>query len=74
MYVFEHYVCFHSNVFGYVKDKAIPFKVRPQGVIDIAGRCSCHRRRSRLNASSCQGALKQRPGVTLDRDTQSTVP
>jgi GRAM domain len=27
MYVFEHFVCFHSNVFGYVKDKAIPLKV-----------------------------------------------
>ena len=27
MYVFEHYVCFHSNVFGYVKNKTIPLKV-----------------------------------------------
>jgi len=26
--VFEHYVCFHSNVFGYVKNKTIPLKVR----------------------------------------------
>ena len=27
MYVFEHYVCFHSNVLGYVKNKIIPLKV-----------------------------------------------
>lgn len=25
--MFEHYVGFHSNVFGYVKNKTIPLKV-----------------------------------------------
>lgn len=27
LYVFEHYVCFHANVFGYVKKIIIPLKV-----------------------------------------------
>lgn len=36
MYVFEHYVCFHSNVFGYVKNKSIPLKVTFD---DIPGCC-----------------------------------
>lgn len=27
LYVFEHYVCFHANVFGYVKNIIIPLKV-----------------------------------------------
>jgi hypothetical protein len=27
MYVFDHYVCFSSNVFGFVKKKALPFQV-----------------------------------------------
>jgi len=26
MYVFENYICFHSNVFGYVKMRTIPFR------------------------------------------------
>ena len=25
MYVFENYICFHSNVFGYIKTRCIPF-------------------------------------------------
>ena len=25
MYVFENYVCFYSNVFGYTKTRTIPF-------------------------------------------------
>lgn len=28
MYVFDHHVCFYSNLFGYVKAKIIPLKVR----------------------------------------------
>lgn len=28
LYVFEHYVCFYANVFGYVKKIIIPLKVR----------------------------------------------
>lgn len=27
LYVFEHYVCFYSKVFGYVKKASIPLKV-----------------------------------------------
>ena len=27
MYVFEHYVCFYANVFGYIKKLVIPLKV-----------------------------------------------
>ena len=27
MFVFEHYVCFHSNLFGHKKDKVIPLQV-----------------------------------------------
>ena len=42
MYVFEHFVCFHSNVFGYVKDKAIPLKVRcPPLYLTPAPPCCC---------------------------------
>lgn len=32
MFIFTHYVCFHSNVFGYVKKKVIPGQVREGGV------------------------------------------
>ena len=28
MYIFDHYVCFNSNVFGFVKKKVIPLSVR----------------------------------------------
>ncbi|KAL6751799.1 hypothetical protein V8C86DRAFT_646039 [Haematococcus lacustris] len=28
MYVFDHYLCFHSNVFGFSKKKVINFEVR----------------------------------------------
>ena len=28
IYVFEHYVCFHANVFGYIKKVVIPLRVR----------------------------------------------
>lgn len=27
MYVFDHYVCFSSSVFGFVKRKVMPFAV-----------------------------------------------
>ena len=27
MYVFDRYVCFYSNVFGYLKNKSIPLQV-----------------------------------------------
>ncbi len=28
LYICEHYLCFHSSLFGYTKDKVIPLKVR----------------------------------------------
>jgi hypothetical protein len=28
MYVFDHHICFHSNVFGFVKKKVLDYKVR----------------------------------------------
>lgn len=40
MYVFEQHVCFHSNVFGYVKNKIIPLRVR-DGVMVSIGNISC---------------------------------
>ena len=27
LYICEHFICFHSNLFGYSKDKVIPLKV-----------------------------------------------
>ena len=40
MYVFEHYVCFHSNVLGYVKNKIIPLKVntKPEIILSPFGK------------------------------------
>lgn len=32
MFVFEHYICFYSNVFGYIKKKVIPFQVMVGGI------------------------------------------
>jgi hypothetical protein len=26
LYICEHFICFHSNLFGYSKDKVIPLK------------------------------------------------
>ena len=43
MYVFEHYVCFHSNVLGYVKNKIIPLKVAAPAVTPMTpALCPCH--------------------------------
>jgi hypothetical protein len=36
MYVFEQHVCFHCNLFGYIKDTVIPLKVSVTG-------CECSR-------------------------------
>jgi len=42
MYVFEHYVCFHSNVLGYVKNKIIPLKVLPMhATLAVGATVSC---------------------------------
>ena len=27
LYICEHFICFHSNLFGYSKEKVIPLKV-----------------------------------------------
>jgi GRAM domain len=36
MFVFQHYVCFHANIFGYVKNKTIPLKVRAYQQLRLA--------------------------------------
>lgn len=59
--MFEHFVCFHSNVFGYVKDKAIPLKVGLPTVAlhAVAALLLC------ICTPSCTAApLQQRPDGT----------
>ena len=29
LYICEHFICFHSNLFGYNKEKVVPLKVTP---------------------------------------------
>ena len=53
LYICEHFICFHSNLFGYSKDKVIPLKV-------VADLLCCDTKDSMLlGASHGHAALRQ---------------